>query len=183
MAGWQAFAVGTIAVGCAFAVTSMAGAAGPAAGWTTFSPKHAPVTIQLPDSWKVVAAGNPDEVFRALATNGTYLDIYAKPEGSLTWSAYIKAEYSAVRKHYVSLDAKASVQTRTVSLPSGAAFEVIARYTQRNGSHSYPQYVRNYNILRKGTGYDFQYVASSQLAASEVPVFTTSARSIAFNAG
>jgi hypothetical protein len=86
-------------------------------------------------------------------------------------AAFTAAAYRAARQTYLAQDPKASIQSRTVSLPGGRAFEVIASLVRRSGSHSYPLSVKTYTFLRGGKVYQFVYLTLTPKAGTYFPVF------------
>jgi hypothetical protein len=97
-----------------------------------------------------------------------------------SWSAFVSHLYGSARQAYLVQDPKASIRSRTVTLPGGRAFQVIVSWVAHDGTHAYPEYIVHYDLLKNGRQYDFEYICGSKLASAYVPVFAASARSIRF---
>jgi hypothetical protein len=161
------------------AVASAAADAAQSSSWTTFYPRHYPVTVQLPDTWQT-STPEAQSAFLAYApTRYAAVDL-AVGTYVASWTSFIKQEYKLSRNVYLQLDPNAQLHSRTVSLPGGRAYELIATFTEHSGGRAYPEHIVHYDFLVDGHQYDFRYTCGSKTVGTYGPLFDASARSIRF---
>jgi len=172
----QSFFAATVAaiVTCAVAAAA-AGAAAP--GWTTYGPAGLPVKLDLPSNWSSLPplAGTR---FYAVSGKEAYVELAVSAFHGKA-ADFVSSESVSVRKAYLALDPKAKLRSRTVSLPAGQAFEVIARITvHKMGAPDQALSIYDYSFLKKARVYEFPYAADTTKAGAYVGTFDTSVRTI-----
>lgn len=168
-----------LAVLCAASIPSLGLGARP--GWTQYTPLHLPVTVGLPLSWSI--SGSPPQGTRFYATvppgGIDYVELlYSSYAGRA--SDFVSTMSARARQYYLTQDPKASIRSRTITLPGGKAFEVITSLIRTNGSRSYPLSIDDYSFLHGGHVYEFLYLCETPKVGVYFPVFSQSARTIRF---
>jgi hypothetical protein len=168
-----------VACSCA-AIPVAADAAGAAEpGWTTYHPAHQPVTLALPTTWAMEAP--PQGIrFYALFGKDAYVELAVSTYKGEA-SDFVATESTSVRKAYLKQDPKATLRSRTIALPAGKAFEVIARLAVKaKGAPSQALSIYDYSFLNRGHVYEFLYAVETAKTGSYTSTFDRSVRSIRF---
>jgi hypothetical protein len=149
----------------------------PASQLAVFHVVGQPLTIGLPPTWDVVAhpAGT---VFLAYnPTRTAYVSIQTQQTRE-AFSEWAKRFAESARQYNFSRDPKATVQTKRIRLPIGAAEEVIARLHANVGGSGLGMASYGYGFMHGGRAYVVTYVCPAASLQAFLGTFDASAAKI-----
>jgi hypothetical protein len=147
----------------------------------TLYPVNQHISVEVPKAWlidprpsnSVLAVYPPD-------TRDVGITLYVHSHPVVPFSSLASETVANAHKLFRTEDPKASIRSRSVSLPVGKAEEVIVRERVERDGRFVDMVINIYVFLHGHRSYQFAYASAADRLAVYLPIFDRSVRSIRF---